>query len=424
MIDLHSHSSASDGAMSPAESAGYAADRKLRVWALTDHDTVDGLFEAASACDGKPLAFVPGIEINVAWPTGEFHLLGLGLRCVSAELRATIEFLTEDRRERNSRIADMIFRDKGIRIDLKEMEARFSTSQLGRPHFARMLAGLGIVKKPQEAFDKFLGSGRPWYVPHGGEDVDAAISAIVTSGGIPVLAHPRSLYISLNKISPVIENLRSRGILGLEAFHPCVRINEGHRLEEIARNCGMFVTAGSDFHGKGVRADRHLGFTAGGLFSMAYRDAPWSWAKFMDMLPRLALVVFIVALSQTAGMIRTMRAMLLDELQKQYVITARAKGVQERKLLWKYPIRMAVNPQISTIGWILPGLIGGEMVVSIVLSMPTMGPVVRRALINQDMYLAGSFLLITSTLTVIGTLISDILLAIVDPRIKFGGVAE
>ena len=187
------------------------------------------------------------------------------MRCVSAELRATIEFLTEDRRERNSRIADMIFRDKGIRIDLKEMEARFSTRQLGRPHFARMLAGLGIVKKPQEAFDKFLGSGRPWYVPHGGEDVDAAISAIVTSGGIPVLAHPRSLYISLNKISPVIEDLHSRGILGLEAFHPCVRINEGHRLEEIARNCGMFVTAGSDFHGKGVRADRHLGFTAGGL---------------------------------------------------------------------------------------------------------------------------------------------------------------
>lgn len=161
-----------------------------------------------------------------------------------------------------------------------------------------------------------------------------------------------------------------------------------------------------------------------GLFSAEYVNAAWSWAKFMDMLPRLALVVFIVALSQTAGMIRTMRAMLLDELQKQYVITARAKGVEEKKLLWKYPIRMAVNPQISTIGWILPGLISGEMVVSIVLSMPTMGPVVRRALITQDMYMAGSFLLITSVLTVIGTLISDILLAVVDPRIKFGGVAE
>ena len=161
-----------------------------------------------------------------------------------------------------------------------------------------------------------------------------------------------------------------------------------------------------------------------GLFSAEYVNAAWSWAKFMDMLPRLALVVLIIALTGTAGMIRSMRAMLLDELQKQYVITARAKGVAEKKLLWKYPIRMAINPQISTIGWTLAGLISGEMVVSIVLSMPTMGPVVRRALINQDMYLAGSFLLITSVLTVVGTLISDVLLAVVDPRIKFGGVAE
>lgn len=161
-----------------------------------------------------------------------------------------------------------------------------------------------------------------------------------------------------------------------------------------------------------------------GLNSAKYVQEAMSWGKFVDMLPRLALVVFIIALSQTAGMIRSMRAMLLDELQKQYVITARAKGVKERKLLWKYPIRMAINPQVSTIGWVLPGLIGGEMVVSTVLSLPTMGPLVRRALINQDMYLAGSYLLIVSVLTVIGTLVSDILLAVVDPRIKFGGVSE
>lgn len=161
-----------------------------------------------------------------------------------------------------------------------------------------------------------------------------------------------------------------------------------------------------------------------GLNSAEFVQEAMSWAKFVDMLPRLALVVFIIALSQTAGMIRSMRAMLLDELQKQYVITARAKGVKEKKLLWKYPIRMAINPQVSTIGWVLPGLIGGEMVVSSVLNLPTMGPVVRGSLINQDMYLAGSYLLIVSVLTVIGTLISDILLAIVDPRIKFGGVSE
>ncbi|MGI6173116.1 MAG: ABC transporter permease [Christensenellales bacterium] len=166
------------------------------------------------------------------------------------------------------------------------------------------------------------------------------------------------------------------------------------------------------------------GVSLTGLFSAEYVNAAWSWAKFLDMLPRLGLVVFIVGVSQTAGMIRQMRAMLLDELQKQYVITARAKGLEEKKLLWKYPIRMAVNPMVSTIGWTLPGLISGEMVVSIILSMPTMGPIVRRALITQDMYLAGSFLLIVSTLTVIGTLISDILLAVLDPRIRFGGVSE
>jgi peptide/nickel transport system permease protein len=161
-----------------------------------------------------------------------------------------------------------------------------------------------------------------------------------------------------------------------------------------------------------------------GLNSAEFVNAGMSWAKFMDTLPRLLLVVFIVAISQTAGMIRSLRAMLLDELQKQYVITARAKGVKERRLLWKYPIRMAINPQVSTIGWVLPGLIGGEMIVSTVLSLPTMGPMVRRALVNQDMYLAGSYLLIVSCLTVVGTLISDILLAMLDPRIKFGGVSE
>lgn len=162
-----------------------------------------------------------------------------------------------------------------------------------------------------------------------------------------------------------------------------------------------------------------------GLNSAEYiKQSGLSWGKIVDMLPRLGLVVFIIAISQTAGMIRSLRAMLLDELQKQYVITARAKGVKEKRLLWKYPIRMAINPQVSTIGWVLPGLISGEMVVSTVLSLPTMGPVVRRALVSQDMYLAGSYLLIVSCLTIVGTLISDILLALVDPRIKFGGVSE
>jgi peptide/nickel transport system permease protein len=134
--------------------------------------------------------------------------------------------------------------------------------------------------------------------------------------------------------------------------------------------------------------------------------------------------MIIIGISGTAGLIRTMRANLLDELRKQYVITARAKGLPERRLIFKYPVRIAVNPLISTIGWMLPGVVGGEVIVSIVLNIPTTGPLLYSALQSQDMYLAGSFILILSTLTVIGTLISDILLAWLDPRVRYGGIGE
>ena len=161
-----------------------------------------------------------------------------------------------------------------------------------------------------------------------------------------------------------------------------------------------------------------------GLFSSEYAMAPWSFARFMDMLPRFLLCVALIGFPNTAGTIRTMRAMTLDELEKQYVTTARAKGLKENKMLWKYPIRMAVNPICSTIGWTLPALISGEVIVSIVLNMPTIGPLLRRALMAQDMYLAASMLLFIAVLTIIGTLLSDILLAVMDPRIRFGGVTE
>ncbi|MDG5787213.1 ABC transporter permease [Evansella sp. AB-P1] len=166
------------------------------------------------------------------------------------------------------------------------------------------------------------------------------------------------------------------------------------------------------------------GVSLTGLFSPEFIGEPWSFAKFLDMLPRLWLPVVVVGTASTAALIRVTRAMLLDELQKQYVITARAKGVSEKKLLFKYPVRVAINPLISTIGWTLPTIIGGEIIVSIVLNLPTTGPMLLRALEFQDMYLAGGFLLIISVLTVIGTLISDILLAWLDPRIRFGGVEE
>ncbi len=167
-----------------------------------------------------------------------------------------------------------------------------------------------------------------------------------------------------------------------------------------------------------------LGFSALGLFSKEYLDAPWSWAKFVDLLKHLWLPLILVGLSNTAGTIRVVRNNLLDELNKQYVITARAKGLSEWKLLFKYPVRMAINPLLSTVSWVLPGLVSSTVLIDIVLSLQTVGPVLLRATLAQDMYLAGSIVLILSALTVIGALIGDILLVLVDPRIRFGRLAK
>jgi peptide/nickel transport system permease protein len=166
------------------------------------------------------------------------------------------------------------------------------------------------------------------------------------------------------------------------------------------------------------------GFSALGLFSSNYMDAPWSFARLGDLLKHLWMPILLIGLSNTGGTIRVVRNNLLDELHKQYVITARAKGLTEWNLMIKYPVRMAINPILSTIGWVLPGLISGTVLIDIVLSLQTVGPVLLRATMAQDMYLAGSIVLILSALTVIGGLVGDIALAVVDPRIRFGRASK
>ena len=159
--------------------------------------------------------------------------------------------------------------------------------------------------------------------------------------------------------------------------------------------------------------------SAGGLFSAAYQNAPWSLAKLWDLFSHIWIPVLLIGTSGTAGMIRVMRGNLLDELRKQYVLTARAKGVHRVKLILKYPVRIALNPMISTIGWVLPSIVSGATITAVVLGLPTTGPLLLRALMNQDMYLAGSMVMMLSLLTVIGTLISDLLLLWLDPRIRY-----
>lgn len=162
----------------------------------------------------------------------------------------------------------------------------------------------------------------------------------------------------------------------------------------------------------------YFNMDVGGLFSRQYETAPWSWGKFVDLLEHLWVPIVVLAFGSTAGLIRVMRANMLDELGKPYVETAYAQGFTERTVVWRYPVRIALNPFISTVGWALPALFSGDIIAAVVLNLPTTGPLLLKALQMQDMYLAGSFILILSVFTVIGTVLSDILLAVSDPRIR------
>lgn len=261
MIDLHTHTTASDGQYTPAELIRKVAG-KISVLAITDHDTVAGLKEGKKAAQECGITFVPGIELNINRPGCEFHLLGLGLKNPSKSLNDVIQKLIDSREERNQYVINKML-SEGIQVSLEQVQNDFPGQVLGRPHFAQWLEEHKIVKNRQQAFDKYLARGRPWYIERTGANLDEAIQAIYDSGGIPVVAHPMSLYLSWSKIEPVLADFKERGILGMECFHPGARVSECFRLEELARKLNFFVTAGSDFHGEKIRSDRKPGHTCG-----------------------------------------------------------------------------------------------------------------------------------------------------------------
>ena len=162
----------------------------------------------------------------------------------------------------------------------------------------------------------------------------------------------------------------------------------------------------------------YFGTSIGGLFSPEFINEPWSWARLQDLLEHLWIAAFVVGTAGTAALIRVMRANLLDELNKPYVITARAKGMKEWKMVMKYPVRVALNPLLSTLGYLLPFLISGAIIVSVVLNLPTEGPLLLRALLAEDMFISATIVMVLGVMTVLGTLLSDILLGLLDPRIR------
>jgi predicted metal-dependent phosphoesterase TrpH len=265
MIDLHTHSTASDGSLAPAELITLGIRRKLKALALTDHDTVSGVEEAKKAAVGSELFFIPGIELEIAGTRegvqGEFHLLGLGITNVSRAFTEATAMLAHSREVRNREMLDKMEELK-ISASYDEIKAFSRGKIIGRPHFAAFLVKRRIVKNIPQAFDRYLGKGKPLYVQKTGLEFDHAVSIINESGGLAILAHPMSLYVAWGRLPDIVKNIQSRGLQGLEAWHPTAKVKDCKRLEDMAKSLGLFVTAGSDFHGD-FRPDRKLGITAG-----------------------------------------------------------------------------------------------------------------------------------------------------------------
>jgi predicted metal-dependent phosphoesterase TrpH len=290
VIDLHTHSSASDGDLRPADLVKTAAARGIRAIALTDHDTISGLDEAETAAREAGITLIPGVEleINAEAPgfsipglaiNGEFHLLGLGIRRPTGSFVETLRYLGGARDRRNREILEKM-KNAGIEADYRDIEAfaggRAAGSNgndraadgmnrpvlVGRPHFGAFLIKKKIVKNQEQAFKRYLGKGRPFYVPKKGLAFAAATEMIHESGGIAVLAHPMSLYVAWGKLPALLGRLRELGLDGIEAWHPTAKPGVCKRLDELGRSFHLYVTAGSDFHGS-ARPERRLGYTAG-----------------------------------------------------------------------------------------------------------------------------------------------------------------
>lgn len=250
MIDLHTHTTASDGSLTPKELVALALRHKISVLAVTDHDTMDGIPEAALAAAEAGITFIPGIEIEIEFNPGEFHLLGYGLDSNAPALVSALLELKKAREERNATIASL-FASSGIDIDIEKIKTERKSDYIGRPQIAEALVAQKIVKTKQEAFDRFLGKGKPYYLPKECLSFERALKVIQQAGGVAVVAHPYSLFVRKSKLASLMDEWKERGVQGIEAYHPAAKPGPCRTLELMARERGFAVTAGSDYHNPG-----------------------------------------------------------------------------------------------------------------------------------------------------------------------------
>ncbi len=247
MVDLHAHSTASDGTLAPAELIGLADAEGLRAIALTDHDTVAGLDEATAAARARSIRFVPGIELEVEHFQGVFHLLGLGLANWTGSAGDRLGLAQRFREERNLEMVSRL-NQGGVPVEYDQLIEIAGHKNVGRPHFARWLKQNGHVTSFQEAFDTMLGEGARFYVPKRGLSVGKTCDIVHSAGGVAVLAHPHTLRLDWDDLARSLKRWRGEGLDGVEAYHANLACRDGHRIAAMARELGLITTAGSDFH--------------------------------------------------------------------------------------------------------------------------------------------------------------------------------
>jgi len=242
-VDLHVHTTASDGLLRPVELVRAVRAADVEVFSVTDHDTVDGLDEAKGAADAAGLALIAGIELTAFWGTVEFHILGYFIDPANAALRALLHTTREARRARLQAMLSRLHA-MGMRVPADDVLARAQNGNVGRPHLARALVERGFVGSADEAFDRYLGTGKPAYVPRPDVSVRDAIGVIRQAGGIAALAHP-----GLHNRDEAIPDLMAAGLAAIEAYHPKHAFGRARRYRRIAQQHGLLITGGSDFHG-------------------------------------------------------------------------------------------------------------------------------------------------------------------------------
>lgn len=247
LIDLHTHSTASDGSMNPGELVRHAKASGLSAIALTDHDTVEGLQEALEEAEKVGIEVIPGVEISVVFKP-EMHMLGYFPGKSYQKIKGVLEFLKKSRDERNPRIISKL-NELGFNISMKDVEAVASGSIVGRPHVARIMVEKGYVRSMEEAFDKYLTPGRPAYFCKEKLTPEQGILEISKAGGVPVLAHPIYLGLNLNQLDNLLGRLAGIGLKGIEAYYVDNSQEETYNLVKLAHKYGLLATGGSDFHG-------------------------------------------------------------------------------------------------------------------------------------------------------------------------------